>query len=164
MRVLACILVLITLVVGAFVGYCYYGAQMQIDGVAASLTPAAEAIGTYNDVRDKLANGTFIGTKYADAEFLMPESFAFLTLTVRMTNKGMFPMDWIELEVTPDVADILMLPAERTPSLAGSSSGDFSAILLTRTGVNTKRQVTVHYYVLGRAYTETFDMETGKQL
>lgn len=162
MRILACILVLITLLAGAFVGYCYYGAKMEIEGIAATLTPAVEAVGTYDSVRSQLANGSFLGTKYYDTEFLMPESFAFLTLTVRMSNRGMLPMDWIQIEVKPNLADALQLPAERTPSLAGNSRADFSTVILTRAGVETARKVTVKYYVLGQQFSVTYDMGTGK--
>lgn len=163
MRVLACILVLVTLVVGAFFGYVYYGAQMQIEGITAQVTPATEVQATYDDILAQLDNGSFLGTKYHETEFLMPESFAFLSLTVRMQNRGMFPMDWIQIEVQPDAADILQLPADRTPTLAGSSRGDFSTTLLTRTGADQTRTVTVTYYVLGKQMSVTYQMGAGQQ-
>lgn len=153
MRIVAGILVLVTLLVGAFLGYCYYGAQMEIESVTATLTPATDALGTYNEVLDQLTNGTFMGTQYRETEFIMAENFAFLTLMVRMSNKGMLPQDWIQIEVQPDAADVLQLAADRTPTLSGNSRAEFSITLLTRTGVGTDRKITVTYYVLGRPFT-----------
>ena len=156
MRGLACVFVVITLLVGAFFGYVYYGTQMQVVGVAASMVPAVEVEATYDDIVRKLDNGSFLGEIYAETEFLMPDSYAFLTLTVRMQNRGMFPMDYIQFSVKPDSADIVQLPADRTPSLAGNSVADFSTTLLTRTGADTSREIAITYYVLGRQFTVTY--------
>ena len=158
MRVIACILLLITLLAAAFLGYCYYGAQMTIEGVSVSLTPAVEALGTYNRVREQIEQGAFLGTVYRDADYLMPETYAFLTLTARMSNRGMFPQDWIAIEVAPDAADIVLLYSERTPSLPAMSRGDFHTTLLTHTGASTSRTITISYYVLGRPFSVSYEM------
>ncbi len=156
MRVFTCILLLVTLLVGAFLGYCYYGTQMKIVGVAASVTPANEALGTYNEVRQQVSDGVFLGTKYRLDEFAAAEDYEFLTLTVRMENAGFLPMDWVRIEVAPGASDVLQLAATRTPSLAGNTRSDFSTTLLTRTGGGTARKITVSYYVLGRAFSVVF--------
>lgn len=158
MRVVAIILVVVTLLAGGFFAYVYYGAHMEILGVTASVTAAADALPTYDDIRAQLANGTFLGKQYSEVEFLMPESFEFLTLTVRMSNKGAFPMDWIQIEVEPDPADVLQLYESRTPSLAQNTRADFSATLLTRRGASTSRTFTVHYYFLGYKLSVTHRM------
>ena len=158
MRVLTCILVLITLLVGAFFGYCYYGAHMEIEGVSASIVPATDALGTYNEIKNQTAAGSFLGTVYREADFLMPESYSFLTLTVRMKNRGLLPQDWICIEVNPDNADIAMLYNDRTPTLSGSSRADFSATLLMREGASTSRTIAVTYYVLGVPFSTIYQM------
>lgn len=153
MRIVAILMVLITLLVGVFFFYTYNGMRMEIEGVASMMTAAVDAIETYDGVRAQLANGSFYGQQFVETEFLMPDSFAFLTLTVRMRNPGILPMDWIRIEVEPDSADILQLPADRTPSLAAGTRGDFSTTLLTRTGASTLRRIIIHYYVLGTPLT-----------
>lgn len=158
MRVLAIVLLVVTLLAGAFFGYCLWGAQMQIQGVTVTVTPATEALGTYNDIVSQLENGSFYGTKYREVDYVMPESFAFLTLTVRMQNRGLLPMDWVRIEVEPDAADAVQLAESRTPTLAGSSRADFSTTVLTRTGASESRTLTVTYYVLGQKRTVSYDM------
>ena len=157
MRILALILVLVVLLAGAFIGYCYYGAQMRIEGVGMALTPAGEAIGTYSGLLEQLENESFAGVVYHRPDFATADDFAFLTLAVRMGNRGVLPMDWIELAVQPGMADILQLPADRTPSLAPGTRGDFSTTLLTRAGADTARTITVTYYVMGTQYSKTFE-------
>lgn len=158
MRIFAFVLLGITLVVAAFFGYCYYGAQMQIVGVAASLTPATEALGTYELVTGQMREGSFYGTVYQELEFTYPESYTFVSFTVRMRNRGLLPMDWIRIEVAPEENDILQLAADRTPSLAGGSTADFSTALLCRSGADADRKITLTYYVLGYP----FRVEYGK--
>jgi len=158
MRVLTLIVVVLTLLVGAFFGYCYSGARMRIEAVYAQVTPALEAQEAFAEVTGQVADGTFYGTKYREAEFLMPDSFAFLTLSVRMENRGLFPMDWIRIEVRPDAADVLQLANDRAPSLFAGSRADFTTTLLTRLGADTTRKVIVTYYVLGRAFSAEYEM------
>lgn len=158
MRVLAMILVFITMLVGAFFGYCYYGAQMQIEGVATSSVQATEAMGTLADIESHMRNGSFLGVSFREAEFTEPAQYEFQTITLRMKNRGMFPMDWIQFEVQPGVADVLQLPQERTPTLGANSTGDFSADILTLSGAETRHTVRISYYVLGRKITISYTM------
>ena len=158
MRIFAGIMVFVVAVVGIFFGYCYYGAQMQIESVTAILTPAVEMADVYNDTLEALSLDAFYGEQYRESDFLMPDSYAFLTLTVRMANRGLLPQDWIRIEVRPDASDILQLPADRTPTLAAASRGDFSTTLLTRAGAATARTVIVTYYVLGHPYQVEYAM------
>lgn len=160
MRVIALILVIVTLLVGAFVGYCFYGAQMQIEGVATTLTPATEAEDTFADLVSQVNNGTFTGTTYYAPEFATAENYTFMTLTVRMQNRGAIPMEWIRIEVSPDAKDVLQLAADRTPALAPNTRSDFSTTLLTHAGAPTTRKVTVTYYVLGHPFSATYDMNS----
>lgn len=158
MRVIAGILVVLTLLVGAFFGYCYYGAQMEIIGVTTMVTPATEALGTYSQTWAQIQEGSFLGNSWRQADTSAPEAYEFLTLSVRMRNRGLFPMDWLVIEVTPQAADILQLPAERTPTLSARTTADFSTTLLTEAGGGTARTVTVTYYVLGSPFSATFEM------
>lgn len=158
MRVVAGVLLAIVVLVGAFLGYCYYGAQMQVQAAASTVTPATDATATYNSIVDQLAGGTFLGNAFYEAEMTGAENFQFLTITVRMQNRGLFPMDWIAIEITPNAADVAQLAPERTPSLAANSRGDFSTTILTRAGADTNRKITVTYYVLGQKLSTTYQM------
>ncbi|MDR0896912.1 MAG: hypothetical protein LBN04_03555 [Oscillospiraceae bacterium] len=150
MRVVACIVLLITLLVGAFLGYCYFGARMGIEGVTATLTPATDMPEQFAALREQVENGAFYGTKYRAADLTRPEDYAFLTLTVRMTNSGPLPQDWVRIEVTPTNADVLLLPADQPPTLSPGTSASLGAVLLTEKNAEWERHVRVTYYVMGR--------------
>ncbi len=155
MRTLAILLVFFTLLVGGFLWTAYSGTQMEILSVTASVAPAVENEDLYNETRKHIQNGTFTGTVFSDTEFIMPDGYQFVTLTVRMSNTGFFPQEWIRIEVQPGDAAIAQLPETRTPSLAARSRGEFSTTVLTRFGADTQHTVTVTYYVLGHAFSVT---------
>lgn len=153
MRFLAAILVTVVLLAGGFFGFCYWGAQMEIESIATSVVPAVEALGTYNEVVRQLADETFAGAKFRLDSFIMPDGYAFLTLNVRMKNRGLLPQDWIRIEIAPNAADIAQLFNEKAPTIPGMGGGELTATVLTRAGAETARSFTVTYYVLGTPFS-----------
>ena len=59
MRTITGILLVVVLAVGAFFGYCWYGARMQIAGAGTAVTPAADAGETFSSLRWQLSEGSF---------------------------------------------------------------------------------------------------------
>ena len=158
MRILAGILVLITLIVGTYVGYCYIGITMEIESVTSSWKAAVDDLETFNQINYQIENGSFSGVRVVEAPLPDPESMSFLTLTVRMRNRGLLPQDWIEIHIEPKDGDYLFLAQERTPTLAAGTLSDFSTILLTRASVDGSRSLRITYYVLGRQYQVDYAM------
>jgi len=152
MRVIAVVLMVITLFVGVYFGYCYIGIPMQIDSVTAEWMRASDAAETFSHIERQVAEGFFSGKLYADPPLPEVSELAFLTLTVRMSNKGLLDQDWIELHVTPIEGDVAQLSQERTPTLAANTRADFSTTLLTGLDAEENREIRVTYYVLGRRY------------
>ena len=152
MRIVAVILLFATLFVGVYFGYCYIGLAMQIESVTAEWTSADGDMETYSHIERQIEEGFFSGKLYADPPLPGASEAAFLTLTVRMNNRGLLDQDWIEIHVTPKEGDIALLAQERTPTLAANTRADFSVTLLARPGLDEKRELRVSYYVLGRKY------------
>lgn len=152
MRILASIILLLTVLVLGFFGYCYFGAQMQIVGIYPTLTPATNAATTYEEIKQQIEINAFSGTSYvAEPSLTTPAEYAFLTYTVRMRNPGLLPQDYIRIEVQNLPGDLLQLAADRTPSLASHTTSDFSATILVPAGsTEAARSIRVTYYVLGR--------------
>lgn|GEM_PF-2993584 len=157
MRVFAVIVLLITVTAIGLIAFCYFGAQMHIVDIYPTLTPAAGAAEAFEELKRQLKIDSFLGAVYHDVDLTNAESFAFLTLTVRMQNKGLLDQDYIQIHIQNHPADILQLAADRTPSLAGLRSADFSAtLLIPAENADVSRDVRVTYYVLGRPYEASF--------
>lgn len=151
MRIVATIVLVITLCVLSYFGYCYYGAQMEIIEVSSLLTPAVNAPDAFAELTHELENESFLGRKFqSEPSISAPEEYAFLTLTVRLQNKGLLPQDYIEIAVQGKMGDVVQLRAERTPTLSARTRADFSATLLVPADSEPARGLRVTYYVLGR--------------
>ena len=156
MRTITGILLIVVLAVGAFFGYCWYGAQMQIVGAGTAVTPAQNAAETFASLRWQLSEGSFCGDVLRQAELGDASAYSFVTVNVRMKNIGLFPMEWVRIEVKPVAADILQLaPEGDPPTLARMSLGEYAATFLTQ-GDGGARTYEISYYVLGRKFTKAF--------
>lgn len=159
MRFLTCVIVAVTVLVGAFFGYCFYGAQVQLESVGTVKTPANEMMDSFSAVREQLSLDAFYGEQFRETEFEAPENYAFITLNVRMKNVGLFPMEWMRVEVEPNAADILQLaPQGDAPTLERMSLGEYAVTVLTLADAETRHTLTVSYYVLGRKHEKEFVM------
>lgn len=157
LKVLAILMLLIT-VIGA--GAVLYGLMMlepQVESVTVMATPAAQVSDTFDAVIEQTALGTFSGRQYGSTEGLEAEACTFLTYTVRLKNRGFFPAEWITLTVSPQQSadgtnrDVLQLGDESAYVLTAGSRGDLNATIL-RTGdvSDTARVLTVSCYVFGQ--------------
>ena len=156
MRTITGILLVAVLAVGAFFGYCWYGAQMQLVGAGTAVTPAADAGETFSSLRWQLSEGSFCGDVLRQVDLGDASEYSFVTVNVRMKNIGLFPMEWIRIEVKPVAADILQLaPEGDPPTLARMSLGEYAATFLTQ-GDGGARTYEISYYVLGRKFTKEF--------
>lgn len=156
MRYVAIFLIFVTLLVIGGFSFLWYGAHLEIQDVQVAAYPATEQLASYDSILRSLAEGSFIGELYQNTAMIMPESYAFLTYSVSLGNKGLFPAEWIQLRVIPDNADVLMLGEPKGYSLGSGKSGVISATVLSRAGAIQERQFVVSYYVLGRAFTVSF--------
>ncbi len=156
MRFITGVLLVVVLAVGAFFGYCWYGAQMQIVGAGTTVVSADEAMSEFASVREKLSLDAFYGEEFREVEFGEAQNYSFVTVNVRMKNIGLFPMEWVTVTVRPVAADILQLPPEGDPpALARLSVGEYGATFLTQ-GDGGARTYEISYYVLGRQFTKEF--------
>lgn len=150
LRILA-ILVLVVTIAGA--GVVLYALETRIPGVQvvyAVHDPAAEDSSAYESFASAVRDGTYGGRIFEDT---IPdsESCTFLRCTLRLQNRCLLPMEWIEIAVEPGEGDILESRDENPHVLSARSSGDLSLQVLSRTdSFPQERTVNITYYLLGR--------------
>lgn len=151
MKVLA-IVVLIATILGA--GAVLYGIKTLVpivEQASTAATPAVQAQDVFEDIASQIANETFTGRVFADAQGLSADNCTFLTYTVRLANKGFFPAEWISLDIQPKEGDLLQMDNYKANVLASGSQGDISATILHRgDDVDMQRAFTINCYVFGK--------------
>ena len=136
-RILAIVALVVTI---AGAGAVLYGINTLVpvaQQVTMTTMPAAQAQQTFDDVLSQVAQGMFAGHVFAAADGMTAEGASFVTVNVRLKNKGFFPAEWIALSVIPrenasaDARDVLQLDNYGANVLAPGSEGDISATVLT---------------------------------
>lgn len=154
MKILA-IVVLIVTIAGA--GAVLYGIKTfspMVEQVFVTVTPAEQAQDIFDGVLAQVGSGTFTGRVFAQPGQLDSQKCTFVTYTVRLSNKGFFPAEWISLDVTPVQGDVLQLDNVQANVLSGGSTGDIAATILhAGDTAQTQRSYTIHCYVLGQKIT-----------
>ncbi len=152
------IAVLLITVIGA--GVVLYGLstmEPRVEQIMVSQVTAEEAPEAFEDLLGQLDDETFTGTLFGSTEGLDAQSCTFITYTVRMTNTGFFPAEWLSLEIQPQQSadgasrDVLQMGGEGAYVLAAGSSGDLSGTIL-RTGdaSDVRREIDITCYVFGQ--------------
>lgn len=79
-----------------------------------------------------------------------PDGCTLVDTTVTLSNIGLFDAEWIDISVSPAPGDIAVysLTGEAS-SLAAGSSGQVNLKLLSSAPAETKRQITLNYYIFG---------------
>ncbi|MDR2658258.1 MAG: hypothetical protein LBB86_10580 [Oscillospiraceae bacterium] len=154
MKRLAVALLAIVILAGGAALYLRLSANLSVIGAYIEIHPAAESMAVYEDLKGKLADGSFTGDILSDADLGSPEGYEFLVYTVRLRNYGILPAEWIRIEIAPAPDwDVIAVGEPRGFSLAAFSAGTLSGTMLARAGGNHARIVTIRYYVYGRMFT-----------
>ena len=152
------ILVLLATIAGA--GLVLYGLNTlapEVEQTMVLATPASQAQEIFDSVMDELEKGTFTGHVFGETGEVDAQSGTFVTYTVRLSNKGFFPAEWISLEIHPQQNadgsgyDVLQLDNNGPNALYARSRGDIAATIL-RAGdaQQMQRDFTVTCYVFGK--------------
>lgn len=140
------LLIVLILMVG-FAGWFLIGGTLRAQ-VYTATAPASDHPDACASIQTIVSSGA------AHQQFgQLPNSPAGCTLvdtTVTLSNIGLFDAEWIDISVTPASGDIAVysLTGEAS-SLAAGTSGQVNLKLLTTAPADTKRRITLNYYIYG---------------
>ena len=156
-KVLTILAIIMLAVTVAAAGVMLYGIRTmtpQVISVTTIAAPAAQAADAYDTVRAQMDDGLFGGRLFAPEGIPEAEACSFVTYTVRLENKGFFPVEWISLDVTPLEGDILQLENASANVLLSGTQGDVHVTILTALEpAQRERSITLECYVFGRKKT-----------
>lgn len=160
MKALAIIVLIVTIAGAGVVLYAVNSMAPAVEQTSVLATPAAQAQEIFDGALEQIENGTFTGRVFGLAGAPAAQESTFLTYTVRLKNRGFFPVEWISLQIAPQqdgdgaAYDAFQLDNNGANVLPAGSAGDLSATIL-RVGdaQNTQRVYTVTGYVFGRKIT-----------
>lgn len=160
MRVLAIAALIVTIIGAGGVLYVMNTLSPVVEMAAVTATPAVQAQEIFDSVMQQVRDETFTGRVFENAVGLSPDNCTFLTYTVRLKNRGVFPAEWVSLDMHPvsnasgTTFDALQLDNSGGNVLLSGSVGDVNATLLhVGDASEMQRDYTVTCYVLGQKIT-----------
>ena len=153
MKVTGIILIVLVLAAICAVGYLYLNATLNVRFVSCIATDSMDQLETFNTLKKKVDNASFIGTRFTSEAIGAADQYQFLTYTVNLDNRSFLDAEVIELRITPMQGDVLQLGEETEHDLPSGKSMDFSALILTTRNMHSVREATVSYYFWGIPFT-----------
>ncbi len=153
MKVVAILLIVLVLAAVGGIGYLYLSANLEISFVECIATDGVTQVDFFNDLSAKVANGSFVGTRFDSKPLQAADQYKFLTYTVRLRNKAFLKAEVIEIRITPMQGDVLQIGEESVHDLAPDWTMDLSATILTAREMHSVREASVSYYFWGIPFT-----------
>ena len=154
MKAFAVILIVLVLAAVCAVGYLYLNAGLDVRFVSCIATDGVSQVEFFDDLRSRVENGSFTGTRLTNDLPGTADQYQFLTYTVRLDNHSFLNAEVLEIRITPMQGDVLQLETESETDLPAGRQVDISATILTDRAMHSVREATVSYYVWGIPFTE----------
>ena len=154
LKVLAIVVLIVTIAGAGAVLYGINTLAPVVEQTQVTVTPASQAQDVFESIMNQTENGTFTGRVFAQMGDVNAQDCAFVTYTVRLTNKGFFPAEWVALDMQPTQGDLLQLANAQANVLASGSRGDIVATILHAGDIgDLQRSFVITCHVFGRKIT-----------
>lgn len=114
---------------------------------------AAEYPDAFESIRSILSTDTapqtFSGDTLDDAS-----NFRLVDVNISLTNRGIFDAEWLNIQLSPAVGDVAVYSISGNGTdVAARSTGQINLKLITRAPADSRRSVSIQYYVYGISRT-----------
>ena len=128
------------------------GTGLRASVAGAEAQPAAAQKAALDTISGAILSGGMGSDQFKKVTEIDPGSYQIVTYRVRVQNPGLLKADWVRLRLTPTDQDVALLAA---PSDLGPfGAQEITAQLLTAAGADTKREISIEYYILGDKMTK----------
>ena len=152
MRVVAWVLIGLTVCAGVLIVFSLYAAELRITVGEVRVVPAAEMQDQFLALKQAVEERALLGRQFLAEPIGEPSAYEFHIYNVHLRNNGLIPADWVRLEVRPDTGDVLQTENENANILPAMSDGELQAVVLAQQGAGTARKLSLTYFIWSRFY------------
>lgn len=154
MRAIAKFLTVVTVLVLLAAGYVIWAAELKVAPAGAVIESAADRAEAFQNIYQSMQVGS------ADLEIFTaetidpsPEQYMFVTYTLKVRNLNALPAEWMQLSITPEDGDVLMVKPTVEDAPAFNEQLVTLVLLTSRNAADYVRTATLNYYVYGHEYS-----------
>jgi len=156
MKKLNIFLLIVFLLLAAFVAYFFIGGTLTVQ-MHTITAPAADHPDAFTSIRNVIASGAAPMQFTGDVP-QSPEDCTLVDTTITLTNRGMFPAEWIDVQVKNLPGDIAVYSlAGQGSDVAARSASQLNLKILTTEPAVAPRTITLTYYVYGLMRSVTIE-------
>ena len=153
MKAIAKFLTVITVLVLLAGAYVVRASQLKILPASGLVESAADRAQAFESIIASARVGSDELAVYSDGLPLNPEQYVFVTYTVKLRNLNALPAEWMELSLSPQPEDILLVKATVKDVPAFSEQLVTIVLLTDRATASYARSAELTYYVYGHEIT-----------
>ena len=149
MRKLTAILAFILLLLLGFAAWFWLGGTLRAQ-VYIQTARAADYPEAFGAIRSLLASGSAPQSLSDTALPEDPSGYTLVDITLTLTNRGLFPAEWLDMRVVPVEGDIAVYGLTGEGSdIAARDSSQVNLKLITTARADAVRDIRVQYYIHG---------------
>ena len=149
MRKLTILLAIVLALLLGFAGWFYLGGTLRSE-VAVQSARAADYPEAFGAIRSLVTVGAAPQVLGGSALSEDPSPYTLIDINVTLTNRGLFPAEWISVNVEGGVGDVAVYSITGEGStVAGRSTGTVNVKLVSLAALPVARTYRIQYYVYG---------------
>ena len=149
MRKLTILLAIVLALLLGFAGWFYLGGTLRSE-VAVQSARAADYPEAFGAIRSLVTGGTAPQVLGGSALSEDPSPYTLMDINVTLTNRGLFPAEWLHITVEGVPGDIAVYAITGEGSdVAPRDSATINLKLVTTAAADAPRRIVIQYYVHG---------------
>ena len=155
MRKLTAILAVVLVLLAGFAAWFYLGGTLHAQ-VFIQTANAADYPEAYGSIRSLLESGSAPQTFEGAALGEEAARYTLVDVNLRLTNRGLFPAEWLDISAEPVQGDIAVYALTGEGSdVPARDSATVNLKLITTAPADAMRDIRIQYYVYGMKRTIT---------
>ena len=154
MKVFVKFLAVVTLLAVLFAGYVVWAADASVSYEGYLVESALDRGDAFNGVVSAARSGGDSVVTYDISNIGAADRYVFVTYTVKISNRDILPLEWIDIQLTNQAGDVLMVkPTISDVPALNQALVSFSLLVDRNAASNYQRAATLTYYIYGHAKT-----------
>ena len=153
-------LAVVTVLAVLFAGYVVWAADSSVSYQGYQVESALDRSDAFNGVISAARSGGDSVVSYDISNIGAAEQYEFVTYTVKISNRDVLPLEWIDIQLTSQTGDVLMVkPTISDVPAFNQALVSFSLLVDRNAASGYQRSATLTYYIYGHAKTVALNLQ-----
>ena len=160
MKVFVKFLAVVTLLAVLFAGYVVWAADAAVSYEGYQVESALDRSDAFNGVVSAAQSGGDSVVSYDISNIGGADQYVFVTYTVKISNRDVLPLEWIDIQLANQSGDVLMVkPTISDVPALNQALISFSLLVDRNAASGYQRAAALTYYIYGHARTVELELK-----